>query len=329
MSRFANFFLHKDETKAIEFYVKDAMPASYAIAYPGDAPTNGQALAYNQSTDSFEWVTFGTGSATGTVTSVALALPNIFTVSGSPITESGTITATLTTQTASKFFASPVAATGTPIFRILDIADIPNIPTTKLTGVLNVAQAPSGTNNSFFQVDVDSSGGRLAWDTGSSEFQLRNSDGTSYSNLRLNNLFIEGDTTIISSETLEVADNRILLNRNVTGTPTEDAGIEIERGTATNSFLQWNETTDKFECGDTGNILQIARSNNGTFTSANLTANVLTINHNLRTPNAEITIRNPSGLKIEFDTTTVSNNSTSVDMSRLIPSGTWTWHAKG
>jgi hypothetical protein len=45
-----------------------------------------------------------TGS--GTVTSVALSLPNLFTVSGSPVTGSGTLTATLASQTAAQVFAA-------------------------------------------------------------------------------------------------------------------------------------------------------------------------------------------------------------------------------
>ncbi len=39
------------------------------------------------------------GSGSGTVTSVGLSMPNIFSVSGSPITTAGTLTATLVTQT--------------------------------------------------------------------------------------------------------------------------------------------------------------------------------------------------------------------------------------
>ncbi|CAB4147910.1 hypothetical protein UFOVP505_56 [uncultured Caudovirales phage] len=64
---------------------------------------------------------------TGTVTSVALSLPAIFTVSGSPITGSGTLTGTLATQTANTIWAGPTTgAAAAPTFRAMVAADVPN-----------------------------------------------------------------------------------------------------------------------------------------------------------------------------------------------------------
>lgn len=60
------------------------------------------------------------------------------------------------------------------------------------------------------------------------------------------NLTVSGTTTTISTETLTLADNLITLNSNETGTPTENAGMEVERGTATNSAVRWNESTDRW-----------------------------------------------------------------------------------
>jgi hypothetical protein len=71
----------------------------------------------------------GYSTTTGTVTSVGVSLPGIFTVTGSPVTSSGTITASLTSQTARQVFAAPTAASGAPVFRALEIADVPNLQT--------------------------------------------------------------------------------------------------------------------------------------------------------------------------------------------------------
>ena len=60
-------------------------------------------------------------------------------------------------------------------------------------------------------------------------------------------LAVEGTTTTVNSETLTVDDNKIVLNDNVTGTPTEDAGIIVERGNQTNVELRWSETGDDWE----------------------------------------------------------------------------------
>jgi hypothetical protein len=68
------------------------------------------------------------GGGGGTVTSVALALPSIFSVSGSPVTSAGTLTGSLTTQTANTIFSGPTnGAAAAPTFRTLVAADIPDL----------------------------------------------------------------------------------------------------------------------------------------------------------------------------------------------------------
>jgi len=66
------------------------------------------------------------------------------------------------------------------------------------------------------------------------------------------NLTVSGTTTSVNTETLTVDDNIIVLNNNATGTPSEDAGIEIERGSSTNVTLRWNESTDKWQITSDG-----------------------------------------------------------------------------
>jgi hypothetical protein len=69
----------------------------------------------------------GSGSGVGTVTSVALAMPGIFTVSGSPVTTTGTLTAALANESANLVFAGPASGgAAAPTFRALVSADIPN-----------------------------------------------------------------------------------------------------------------------------------------------------------------------------------------------------------
>lgn len=60
------------------------------------------------------------------VTSVGLSLPSIFTVTVSPITSSGALTATLATQSANLIFAGPTSGSAaSPTFRALVTADLP------------------------------------------------------------------------------------------------------------------------------------------------------------------------------------------------------------
>lgn len=110
-------------------------------------------------------ITLGTGlsfsgsilnSTGGTVTSVALSLPNIFTVSGSPVIGSGTLTATFASQSQNLVFASPNGSSGTPSFRALVGADLPNPTASSLGGV----KSNAGASNNFVY-SLDTSGNLL------------------------------------------------------------------------------------------------------------------------------------------------------------------------
>lgn len=63
------------------------------------------------------------------------------------------------------------------------------------------------------------------------------------------NLTVNGTTTTVNSNTVNIGDNIITLNSDETGTPSQDAGITIERGTSTNKSLVWTESTDKWGVG--------------------------------------------------------------------------------
>lgn len=101
----------------------DLAPGSILFTKWGsNSCTNGQVPQY----DGANWGCATLGAGTGTVTSVALALPAIFSVSGSPVTTTGTLTGTLATQTANTLWAGPTTgAAATPAFRALVNADFP------------------------------------------------------------------------------------------------------------------------------------------------------------------------------------------------------------
>jgi hypothetical protein len=74
------------------------------------------------------------------------------------------------------------------------------------------------------------------------------------------NLTVNGTQTIVNTETLTVDDNIIILNNNESGTPSEDSGIEIERGTSTNAYLHWKESSDAWVFNDGSSTYTIART---------------------------------------------------------------------
>jgi len=84
------------------------------------------------------------------------------------------------------------------------------------------------------------------------------------------NLTVNGTQTIVNTETLTIDDNMIVLNNNEAGTPSEDSGIEIERGTSTNVKLQWKEASDRWEMFDGSSTYPLARTTADLTESGNL-----------------------------------------------------------
>lgn len=89
---------------------------------------------------------------TGTVTSVALTSPGVvYTVSGSPITGSGTLALNLVSQSQNAVFAGPTSGSGVPSFRALVAGDLPSsgIITLAAIGSVPNANAASLTGNAL------------------------------------------------------------------------------------------------------------------------------------------------------------------------------------
>lgn len=135
------------------------------------------------------------GTGNGSVTSVELTAPtDIFNVSGSPITTSGTLAITLDTQNANRVWAGPTTGSpATPAFRALVAADLPTVPTTKggtgLTGVGSADQLLkmdiTGTNLEYATLSAGSSkltvslgSGSIVLDVDQSAMSLTSIGGT-------------------------------------------------------------------------------------------------------------------------------------------------------
>lgn len=171
-----------------------AGPAAGAPATPtfrtmvtGDLPplTNGQlyignagvATASTLTAGAGISITNGAGSITiastvfGTVTSVALALPvSVFSISGSPVTSSGTLTGSFVTQTAATFFAGPTAgAPAVPTFRTMVATDLPPLLNGQLyignAGVPTISSLTAGTGITitlgFGTITISGTGGTV------------------------------------------------------------------------------------------------------------------------------------------------------------------------
>lgn len=130
------------------------------------APTNGQILVGSTGAAPVAAaltggtgisITNGAGSITVNntgVTSVGLSLPAMFSVTGSPVTTTGTLSATLASQSQNLVFAGPTSGSAAPTFRGLVYADLPiklyvenqSAPTAPVATGVNSVAIGSGAN---------------------------------------------------------------------------------------------------------------------------------------------------------------------------------------
>ena len=133
------------------------------------------------------------------------------------------------------------------------------------------------------------------------------------------NLTVSGTTTTVNTETINLADNIITLNSNETGTPSENAGIEVERGTSTNVALRWNETTDIWEITKDGsNYYEIQTVGESTYaTSIGDGINTsYTVTHNLGTQDVIVQLYDASSLDTVYaDVVRTSTSVVTIDFA--------------
>lgn len=170
-------------------------------------------------------------ATSGTVTSVAVAGNNGISVSGSPITSSGTITLGITDASITN-------------------AKLAN--STVIIGSTSIALGATSTSLAGLTALDFAAGNRvIGASVGANSLTL---GGATSTVVIPGNLTVSGTTTYINTTTLNIGDNIITLNADVTGTPTENAGIEIERGSAANVSLLWDETLDRWDFGAAADV---------------------------------------------------------------------------
>jgi hypothetical protein len=101
------------------------------------------------------------------------------------------------------------------------------------------------------------------------------------------NLTVTGTTFYANVTNVTIEDNVLTLNSNVTGVPTQNAGIEVNRGSSSNVSVLWNETDKSWEFTNDGtNYDKVAGLNyansayahsNAAYNSANTNASVISV----------------------------------------------------
>ena len=171
-------------------------------------------------------------SGGGTVTSVAMTVPSGMSVSPAQITSSGTFAISWSSQTKNYVFAAPSSANGTPSFRSLVEADIPDLSikyVTLSTDQSNITgektfQKPLHVIASSGLSYIDIGGARLEWDADAAALRVTKRTGSTTVGLYAdgsvsgggvaasasrNIVFTDGDQTIDGEKTFT---GRIVFN---------------------------------------------------------------------------------------------------------------------
>ena len=131
-------------------------------------------------------------------------------------------------------------------------------------GQANTARDQANTartqaNTAYGQANNAYSSANLAYDQANASYNVANTKlasagGTLSGDLIITgNLTVSGNSTTLNTEVLTVEDAEVILLSNVASTPALNAGIIVNRGTSTNTFLRWDEALDEWGWSDSGN----------------------------------------------------------------------------
>jgi hypothetical protein len=283
------------------------------------ASGNGISLDYNDETGTLTIANTGVTSVTGTANEVSvsasagavtLSLPDTIYVDVQGTAASATYAVTagtansvaadsvaLGTDTTGDYVAGATAGTGISIDGSGGEGSSLTISNTGVTSV-------SGTAN---EVTVSASAGAVT-------IGLPD-DVTIGGNLTVTgDLTVSGSTTYLNTATLQVEDNKVVLNSNATGAPTVDAGIEIERGDAPNAELFWDESEGRWTAsnGSASYITALKYSENvgdGVETS-------FVITHGLNSRDAIVNVYDNSTYEtVEVDVTRTNTNAVTISFA--------------
>lgn len=372
-----NLKLNYVSTTSLKLDISADPTANWTMFLPPNPPAVSGALVV----DPAGAVTYQalTGGGGGTVTSVGLTAPSIFTVSGSPVTTSGSLNLSLTSQPANTMFAAPDGAAGIPAFRLLLPSDIPSllpskitgfdtqvrtsrldqmaVPTApiamggqKLSGVADPTLAQDGATKNYVDslvtgailykgvVDASAASPAAAGVSGAPvngwQYRVATAGSTAFG-FALN----VGDFVIYNGtawDKIDSTDPSITgVTNRTTVTPTGDTAYQLDIASTyvgqasittvgTIASGTWNGSAIPVANGGTGATtaaaarvnLGVAGVFNGTFTSANLVAGILTVTHNLNNqfPNFRFYDNNNKWFEPD-DVTATSATVSTVDLS--------------
>jgi len=260
-----------DGDVATKAYV-DAQVTASDLDFQGDS---GGALSIDLDSETLD-IAGGTGIDTvGSSNTLTVAIDStVATLTGSQ---------TLTNKT----LTSPVLNTGVSGTAILDEDNMASNSDTQLATQQSIKAYVDGEisngvdthttltvlNTSAVVSDTGTDGAFTVTADGNTELVVNDTSATFSGNVIVSgNFTVNGTTTTVATTNTTNTDNIYELGTGTTGSPSNDAGIVIERGDSNNAFIGFDESEDKFKVG-TGTFTG-ASTGNLTITTGTLIANL-------------------------------------------------------
>lgn len=233
----------------------------------------------------------GATTNVGTVTSVGLSAPLGLTVTNSPITEAGILALTFTAGY--------------------------SIPT-------NVKQA---NWDAAFGWGDHALAGYLTAETDTLD-NVTNRGATTTNIVTVGGLIVNGDATITgtlltkNAQEVNIGDAIILLNAEEVGVPSENAGIEIERGTSLNTSILWDETLDVFKLTNNGTDFHAISRKYAEDIIGTAIASSFLVTHDLNSTDVTVSVKDAATNEVVMtDVVITDSNSITVILNPLIANG--------
>jgi hypothetical protein len=199
-------------------------------------------------------LTGNASTATALETARTITIDGDVDASATSFDGTGNITLTTTLDTVNSNVGSFGSATAIPVLTVNGKGLVTAASTAAITTTLTVG-ADSGTNDTVAlasdTLNFAGTSNEIETTVSNNQIQIGLPDNVTVGGdlIVSGDLTVSGTTTTVNTETIKLADNQIVLNSNETGTPSQNGGIEIERGTSANKTFVWDESTDKWTVG--------------------------------------------------------------------------------